>query len=198
MKESIARQIQESIEAKKRLLENDLDNIEKAGRKMAQCLQKGKKVLFFGNGGSASDSQHLAAELVGRFDRERPSLKGIALNANNSTLTAIANDYDYESVFSRQIEGLGDPGDVAVGLSTSGKSPNVIQAVKTAKKKGIFTIALIGKDGGLLKKEADLSIVIQSSSTARIQESHILIGHILCDIIDELLFHSRNTSKANP
>ena len=190
MKELIARHIRESIEAKTKLLENDIDKIEKAGRKMAECLRKGKKVLFFGNGGSASDSQHLAAELVGRFDKERPSLKGIALNTNNSTLTAIANDYGYESVFSRQMEGLGDPGDVAVGLSTSGKSPNVIQAVKTAKKKGIFTIALIGKEGGLLKKEADLSIIIQSSSTARIQESHILIIHCWCKIIDSIFSSS--------
>lgn len=159
--------------------------IEEFSNKTIDVLTNNKKVIFAGNGGSAADSQHLAAEFTGRFLRERKSLNAVALTVDTSALTAIGNDYSFDRVFSRQLEGIGQEGDLFVGISTSGNSKNIIECVKIAKEKGIFTVALLGNSGGKLKDLADLSIVVPSTTTARIQEMHILIGHLLCEAVDE-------------
>jgi len=152
---------------------------------MIESIKKGGKVILFGNGGSASDSQHIAAELVGRFRKERSALAAIALTTNTSILTSLANDYSYEIVFSRQIEALGQKNDIAIGISTSGKAKNVAAGIKQAKKMGIKTIALTGGDGGELAKLADISLIVPSLVTARIQEAHITLGHIICELVEQ-------------
>ena len=188
MKKDIELFIKNSIAIKEILLKYQVENIEKAARAIIESLKGGKKLLVFGNGGSASDSQHIAAELVGRFKMERKALPAIALTANTSILTAIANDYGYDVVFSRQIEALGVRGDVALGLSTSGNSKNVIEALRCARSIGMKTIALLGGDGGNMKKEADISIVVATKDTPRVQESHILIAHIICALVEDGMF----------
>jgi D-sedoheptulose 7-phosphate isomerase len=155
---------------------------------MTKCLRSGNKVLFFGNGGSAADAQHLAAELSGRFLRERPSLSGWALTTNSSAMTAIGNDYSFDEVFTRQIQGIGSPGDIAFAISTSGNSPNVLKAVALAREKKLVAIGLTGVSGGKLRGLVDHCICVPSDQTPRIQEVHILTGHILCELIDEDLF----------
>ena len=162
-----------------------IETIGTVAGEMISALTSGHKIFFFGNGGSAADAQHLAAELVCRFERERRALPAIALTVDTSALTAIGNDYSFEKIFSRQIEAFGSPGDVAVGISTSGKSPNVIHAIRTAQKMGLRTVGLTGAGGGALAASADHCICIPSGQTARVQEAHILIGHILCELIDE-------------
>jgi len=149
------------------------------------CLRAGGKLLFFGNGGSAADAQHLAAEFVGRFVRERAALPAIALTTNSSILTAVGNDYGFDQIFARQVQALGHPGDVVIAISTSGNSPNIIEGVRAAKKGQLKTIGLGGKDGGLLAKETDLAITIASTNTARIQECHVAVGHLLCELTEE-------------
>ena len=164
----------------------DLDeSIEEAAKLLINCLKNSGTVFWCGNGGSASDSQHLAGELVGRFVGDRKPLKSIALTADSAVMTCIVNDYGYKHIFSRQIEALGVETDVLVGISTSGNSENVIQAFKIAKERGITTIGLLGKGGGEASALVNQSIIVPSKSTARIQEMHILIGHILCDLIEE-------------
>ena len=177
--------IKESAKAKESLISGVSDKIEVSAKAILASLKGGGKVLIFGNGGSAADSQHFAAELVGRFKKERAGLAAIALTVNTSTLTAIANDYGYDVVFARQVEALGVKGDIAVGLSTSGNSKNVIEAFRKARKLGMVTIGLVGRDGGKLKDECDIAIIVRSNDTPRIQEAHITIIHILCEIIDE-------------
>lgn len=161
---------------------------------MIRAIEGGKKVFFFGNGGSAADAQHLAAELVGRFDRERRALPAIALTTDTSALTAISNDYSYEVVFARQLEGLGSSGDIAVGISTSGRSASVLRGIGAAKKVGAITVGMTGLPGTELSALADYCICVPSDRTARIQEAHILIGHILCKIIDEGLARQTESS----
>ncbi len=146
------------------------------------------KTILAGNGGSAADAQHIAAELVGRYGFDRPSIPSLALTTDTSCLTAIGNDYGYDKVFSRQLEGMGQEGDLFIGISTSGNSKNIINAFVSAKEKGITTVALVGRDGGEMAKMADIALVVPSDSTPRIQESHILIGHIICDIIEKEIF----------
>jgi len=175
----------ESIRTKERVRAHLIPVMEQATRLMIEGLEAGNKIFFFGNGGSAADSQHLAAELVGKmFIEGRRALPAIALTTDSSNLTALGNDFGFETVFSRQIEALGKPGDVAVGITTSGQSPNVLTAVKTARKMGLKTIGFIGKDGGKLKELVDIAIVVPSDSTQRIQESHITIGQIICELIE--------------
>jgi D-sedoheptulose 7-phosphate isomerase len=188
VKKKIENLIKDSIAVKEAVIRQELENIEKAARSIIECLKNGNKLLVFGNGGSASDSQHMAAELVGRFKMERKALPAIALTTNTSTLTAIANDYGYDVVFSRQIEALGVKGDVALGISTSGNSKNVIDALNTARSLGLRTIALSGGDGGNMKKEADICIVVESIDTPRVQESHIMIVHIICALVEDSIF----------
>jgi D-sedoheptulose 7-phosphate isomerase len=167
------------------VVKGDLSNeIEKIGLMLAKTLHSGRTIFWCGNGGSAADSQHLAAELVGRFKNDRQPLSSLALTTDTSVLTCISNDYSYESIFSRQVEALARPGDVLIGISTSGNSENIKQAFKSAKKNEVKTVSLLGKDGGDCKSLADYSLLIPSNDTARIQEIHILIGHIFCEIIE--------------
>jgi D-sedoheptulose 7-phosphate isomerase len=188
MKKNIESCIKEGIRALEGVLEDQVGNIENAATAIIESLKAGKKLLVFGNGGSASDSQHMAAELVGRFKMERKALPAIALTANTSILTAIANDYGYDAVFSRQVEALGAQGDVALGISTSGNSKNVIEALKRARSIGMKTIALSGGDGGSMKSQADISILVAAKDTPRVQESHILIVHIICALVEDRMF----------
>ena len=186
----VARSLQDSIALKQQLLSDERyqTQVLSLGIAMAEALASGHKAIFFGNGGSAADAQHLAAELTGRYLIERPSLAALTLTANTSALTAIGNDYSYDMVFARQLEGLGSSGDVAIGISTSGTSINVVRAMKVARSKGIVTAALTGKTGGALLSLVDHCIRIPSECTPRIQEAHILTGHILCEIIEHELF----------
>ena len=184
--QAIQERLTESIRVKERVRETLVPRMEQAALLMIEALEKGNTIFFFGNGGSAADSQHLAAELVGKmFIEGRRALPAIALTTDTSALTALGNDFGFETVFSRQIEALGRPGDVAVGITTSGQSPNVLAAVKTAKAKGLKSIGFIGKGGGKLKDLADISIIVPSDSTQRIQESHITIGQILCELVEQ-------------
>jgi D-sedoheptulose 7-phosphate isomerase len=169
--------------------------LEAIGRAMVASLRAGGKILWCGNGGSAGDSQHLAAEIVGRFRRERRGLPSIALTTDSSILTAVANDYGYESAFSRQVEALGAPGDVLVGISTSGNSPSVVAAVEVARSLGLETVALTGAGGGKFANVADILLAVSSKDTARTQEAHILAGHMLCDWI-ELAWLDSGSSNA--
>lgn len=185
----IAKGIQDSLEVKSALL-RDKDFISllmTVGRHMAEALLKSNKIIYFGNGGSAADAQHLAAELTGRYRHDRQGLQGLALTVNASSITAIANDYSYEMVFARQLEALSNPGDVAVGISTSGNSANVLKAIEVGRERGLLTIGMTGRGGGKLRAAVDCCICIPSEDTPRIQESHILIGHILCEVIEEVL-----------
>jgi D-sedoheptulose 7-phosphate isomerase len=190
MKNYIKDQIKKSFETKQAIYQNEelLNKIVEVC-KLCVELYKGKnKTILAGNGGSAADAQHIAAELVGRYGFDRPSIPSLALTTDTSCLTAIGNDYGYDKVFSRQLEGMGQSGDIFIGISTSGNSKNIINAFEVAKEKGIKTIALVGRDGGEMAKIADIALVIPSDSTPRIQESHILIGHIICDIIEKETF----------
>lgn len=179
--------IEENIELKNSLLKDKviLENVQQICESIIEVYKNGGKVLLFGNGGSASDALHLAGELLGRFKLERKSLAAIALNADVATMTAVANDYGYEFVYSRQVEGLMTKIDIAIGFSTSGNSENVYNALKLAKEIGGKTVAFLGNDGGKIKDIVDIPLVIPSENTARIQECHILIGHIMCEIVEE-------------
>ncbi len=188
MRDRIKDIILESISVKEELLRSCLTEIVEITQLAIDCLKKGGKVILFGNGGSASDSQHIAAELVGRFKRDRAGLPAIALTVNTSILTAVANDYGFDVVFAKQIEALAQKNDLAIGISTSGKAKNVACAIKQAKKMGVKTVALSGGDGGELAKLADLALLVPSTVTARIQEAHITIGHAICDIVEQTLF----------
>lgn len=162
--------------------------IVRAAAAITNCLRSGGKLLFFGNGGSAADAQHLAAEFVGRFVLERQGLPAIALTTDSSILTAVGNDYGFDRIFSRQVEALGRPGDIAVGISTSGNSPNVLAAVRQAASQQMKTIGLAGKDGGALANSVDFALTVPSSITARVQECHIAIGHLLCELMEAEMF----------
>lgn len=190
MKSYIKDQIAASIETKQKLLADDelLALIETVARACVEVYRNGAKTMLAGNGGSAADAQHIAAELVGRYGFDRPSISSIALTTDSSNLTAIGNDYGYDHVFSRQLEGIGSKGDLFIGISTSGNSKNIVNAVNAAKEKGIITVGMTGEKGGAMAKLCDYCIKVPSSQTPRIQESHILIGHMLCDIIEKELF----------
>ncbi|MBI5184175.1 MAG: D-sedoheptulose 7-phosphate isomerase [Nitrospinae bacterium] len=181
MKNSIKKTFERSIAVKQMALETLVDPIAEAATAMASCLREGKKIVLMGNGGSAADAQHIAAEFVGRFLKERRPLPAIALTTDASILTAIGNDYGFEKVFERQVEALVREGDVVIGISTSGNSENVLAALKKSRELGARTIALLGCGGGKIALEADIPITVPSSETPRIQETHITIGHILCE-----------------
>jgi D-sedoheptulose 7-phosphate isomerase len=183
----IAQRIQTHIEIAQRLLEQTTLCAEVATT-IVEAFAAGSKILICGNGGSAADAQHIAAEFVGKFYLDRPALPAEALTVNTSSLTAIGNDYAFDQVFSRQVEAFGTAGDVCIGISTSGNSRNVIEAFRIARRKGLVTVALTGASGGLMAAEADYCIRVASSDTPRIQEHHILIGHILCEIVEQALF----------
>lgn len=184
MKKIINKSIVEHQKLINEISKKIINDIEIASKNILKTLKNNKTIFFVGNGGSAADSQHIAAELVGRFKKNRKPLKAIALTTDTSILTAIGNDFGYEKVFSRQLEALGTSGDLLICSSTSGNSQNILQAMAVAKKKRIKVIALLGNNGGKCKKLSDIPIIVKSKNTARIQEVHILIGHIICEIID--------------
>jgi D-sedoheptulose 7-phosphate isomerase len=176
---------EESIRVKRETRPPNTSRIRDAVELIADSLKKNGKILFFGNGGSAADSQHIAAEFIGRFQKERRALAALALTTDTSILTALSNDYSFDVVFARQIEGLGQKNDVAFGISTSGNSSNVIEGIKAAKKMGMKTISLTGRDGGKLAKLTDISLIVPSDNTARVQESHLCIAHAICELVEE-------------
>lgn len=190
----VIQSIQESISAKERLLGNaeTVAAIARASEMLIESFRAGHKALLFGNGGSAADAQHIAAEFVGRFAFDRPALPALALSVNTSCVTAIGNDYGFDRVFSRQIEAMGHCGDVAIGISTSGNSPNVLEALSVGKKRGLYTVAFTGASGGKLKEVVDLCICAPSNETPRIQECHILIGHVISQLVEHTIFHERS------
>jgi D-sedoheptulose 7-phosphate isomerase len=188
MENTILKRFKESNEVKTRFLKESISQLLDAIKLIAHAFEAGNKLFFFGNGGSASDAQHLAAEFVNRYVMDRPPLPAIALTTDTSVLTSISNDYSFDEIFAKQLRALGKEGDVAIAISTSGKSSNVIKAIEVAKEIGMKTVALTGNDGGLLAKKADISLMVPSTSTPRIQEAHILIGHILCEMVEHHLF----------
>jgi len=187
--------IQQSISAKQRLLDSaeTIAAIARVSEVLIESLRAGHKLLLFGNGGSAADAQHIAAEFVGRFAFDRPPLPALALSVNTSAVTAIGNDYGFDQVFSRQIEALGHRGDVAIGISTSGNSPNVLQGLIAARKMGLHTVAFSGGNGGKLMSAADHCLCAPSKETPRIQECHILIGHVISQLVEQAIFHEQSS-----
>lgn len=189
MKEAITRAFDESIRAKQAFLRDGMEVLVGAVDAIVTAFGNGNKLLIFGNGGSAADAQHIAAEFVNRFRIERPPLPALALTTDSSALTSIANDYAYADIFAKQVRALGKPGDVALAISTSGNAANVLNAVQVCRELKIITIGLTGGQGGKLMGEADLLLcVAETTSTARIQETHILIGHVICELVDAQLF----------
>ena len=186
----IEKQVRDSINVKKSILGNNeiLKLVSKISLEIVKAYKNGHKVLIAGNGGSAADAQHMAGELVSRFYFDRPGLPAIALTTDSSIITAIGNDYSYNRIFSRQIESNGQNGDIFIGISTSGNSKNIIEALIQSKKQGIINIGLTGKDGGTMKHQCDYCVCVPSEETPRIQESHLLIEHIICSIVEEELF----------
>jgi D-sedoheptulose 7-phosphate isomerase len=182
--ELVRRRIQASVRVKQRFSQKLIRNVALAAEKIGECHRGGGKLILLGNGGSAADAQHIACELVGRFLLERRALEAVALSTDTSILTCLGNDYGYDRIFERQIEACAKPGDVVVGISTSGNSPNVIRAVKRAKKAGCTTIGMTGRGGGKLKGMVDVLLNVPSEETPRIQESHILMGHIICELVE--------------
>jgi D-sedoheptulose 7-phosphate isomerase len=188
MEEVIEKRFEETEKLRKQFLQENLPRLIAIIKLIADALENGNKLLLFGNGGSAAEAQHLAAEFVNRFTMDRPPLPAIALSTDSSILTSIGNDYSFSEVFSKQIVALGKEGDVAIGISTSGHSANVIRAIDVANQMGIETVALTGNDGGDLAKVANHSLIVPSSSTPRIQEVHMAVGHILCEMVEAQVF----------
>ena len=197
MKEIIKQRINDSIEVKKGLLENEslLENLECLTHEIKKAIRKGHKLVLCGNGGSASDALHFAGEIVGRFIRERDAWPAVVLNADVATMTAIGNDYGYDDVFSRQAQAHCQEEDVFIGISTSGNSENVRRALEMAKSKGCKTAALLGQDGGIIGKIADIPLIVPCNTTARVQESHILLIHIMCELVERDLEVDREIGK---
>jgi D-sedoheptulose 7-phosphate isomerase len=185
--EEIIARIRESLRVKT-AMESQADLLRRMAEQWIECLTAEGKILFFGNGGSAADAQHLACELAGRFYKNRPGLAALSLTVNTSTLTAVGNDFGYEQVFARQLEGLARPGDVAVGISTSGKSESVLAALRAARSMGLKTNGMTGRSGGPLPALVDLCLRVDSEETPRIQEGHILAGHIICEMVEKEIY----------
>ena len=195
MKERIVRIFDEHARLQREFLKHNTEMLARVAEVLIQAFRKGRTAYFFGNGGSAADAQHLAAEFVNRFRLDRRALPALALNVDTSVLTSIANDFGYDRVFARQIEAFGRADDVAVGLSTSGASPNVIAGIRLARQQGLVTIGFSGGDGGALLRETDHCIVVPSKTTARVQEMHILAGHAICDIVEQDLVHPTHETR---
>jgi D-sedoheptulose 7-phosphate isomerase len=197
VRRDIARLFAASIAAKRAFLRHGAQPLAEAVTLVASALRGGHKLLLFGNGGSAADAQHIAAEFVNRFKIERPPLAAIALTTDTSALTSIANDYSYAEVFAKQVQALGQPGDVALAISTSGNARSVLRGVAACRARGVRTIALTGGSGGKLAPRADLVLCVASTTeTARIQETHILIGHVICELVDQILYGARTARKS--
>jgi len=190
MRQKILKIFEESIGVKEKFAKENADAIAEVSRLIADAFSEGRKLLLFGNGGSASDASHIAAEFVNRFKRDRPALPAIALGADAAVITAIANDYDYTEVFAKQIKALGEEGDIAVAISTSGASPNILRGVDAAKRKKLKTIAFTGSKGGKLAGKVGYAFVVPSDNTPRIQETYMTLGHVICQMVEELLFEA--------
>jgi len=190
MKDKILKAFEESISVKDRFVKENVDTIVGASKLIADAFNDGKKLLLFGNGGSATDASHIAAEFVNRFKRERPGLPAIALNTDVAVLTSIANDYDFSEIFARQLKSLSEEGDVVLAISTSGNSGNVLKGMDAAKRKKLRTIVFTGAKGEKLASRADFGFVVPSENTPRIQETHITLGHVLCQMVEEILFET--------
>jgi len=188
MKEKILKEFKESISVKEKFIQSHLDAVIEVSRAIAAAFNEGNKLILFGNGGSSTDASHIAAEFVNRFKRERPGLPAIALNTDMAVITSIANDYDYSEVFSRQLKSLASEGDVVIAITTSGHSSNVIKALDAAKKKKLKSIVFTGSKGEKLASKASYSFIVPSESTPRIQETHITLGHVICLMVEEILF----------
>ena len=186
----VVRTLEAAIDTHRRVREQDLTQMMRAASSIVEALEAGGKVLAFGNGGSAGDAQHLVAELVGRFQKERAGFAAVALTADTSLLTSVANDYGFERVFGRQVEAFGRPGDVAVGISTSGRSPNIVDGLRTARARGLTTIAVAGASAAEMAPHADLVLAVAGPSTARIQEGHLTVLHVICDLVESALVAS--------
>jgi D-sedoheptulose 7-phosphate isomerase len=195
MKERIVRIFDEHARLQKEFLKHNIEALAKVTEVLLEGFRKGRTVFFFGNGGSAADAQHLAAEYVNRFRINRHALPAIALTVDTSVITSIANDFGYERIFSRQIEALGRPDDVAVGLSTSGASPNVLAGIRQARQQGLVTVGFSGGEGGALVRECDHCVVVPATGTARIQEMHLICGHVICDIVEQELAHPNRETR---
>ena len=190
MEDKILKAFEESIAVKEKFVKENLQTMAEASKLIAAAFHDGKKLLLFGNGGSASDASHIAAEFINRFKRDRPGLPALALNTDAAVMTSIANDYDFSEIFSRQLKSLSDEGDVVIAISTSGNSPNVLKAIDAAKRRKLKTIAFTGSKGEKFASKADLSFVVPSDNTARVQETHITLGHVLCQMVEEILFET--------
>ena len=188
MKEIICGHLRQHIEVFEQIVLPLTPQVATVAEALCSALKQGRKILVMGNGGSAADAQHLAAELVGRFLKNRAALPAIALTTDTSILTAVANDFGYDTVFSRQVEALAHPGDVVIGISTSGNSPNVLEGLRVAAEQGCVTVALTGRDGGTMANVVDLPLTIGAQDTPRIQEAHLTLIHILCDLVERTLF----------
>jgi D-sedoheptulose 7-phosphate isomerase len=192
MENIILKRFKESSEVKTRFLKENLPNLLEVIKLVSRTFEGGNKLFFFGNGGSAADAQHMAAEFVNRFIMNRPPLPAIALTTDTSILTSVSNDFTFSEIFAKQLRALGKERDVAIGITTTGNSPNIIKAFEVAKEMGMRTVAFTGNDGGAVGKMADFPLVVPSTSTPRIQEAHILIGHILCEMVEHSLFFKVN------
>ncbi len=191
MEEQVQNALKESIRVKEDFVRESASIFVQVAGRIAEALTNDRKLLLCGNGGSAADAQHIAAEFVNRFVLERPPLPAVALTTDTSILTSIGNDYSFDEIFSKQVKAIGQEGDVLLGISTSGRSPNVVQAVRVGREQGMYTVALTGGDGGPLRDAADISLVVKSKSTARVQETHIFAGHMICQLVDEILFKAK-------
>ncbi len=188
MEKKILKAFEDSIRIKEKFVKENIPLIIEVSKLIADAFNEGKKLIIFGNGGSACDASHIVAEFVNRFKKDRPGLPAIALNTDTAVLTSIANDYDYSEIFARQVKTLADAGDVSIAISTSGNSKNILKAVDVAKKKGVKTIAFTGMKGEKFASKNDYAFVVPSDDTPRIQESHITLGHVLCQMVEEILF----------
>ena len=195
VKKIIQKALRESIRVKEQFIKENIDNLIFFAEKVAFALTSDRKLMLCGNGGSAADAQHIAAEFINRYELERPPLPAIALTTDTSIITSIGNDYSVDEIFSKQVKALGVEGDILLALSTSGDSANVIEAVRAAKSQGIFTVALTGRDGGQVADMVDMALVVKSEVTGRIQETHILVGHIICQLVDYILFQQGITDE---
>ena len=197
MKDKILKAFEESINVQSKFIDaNNADKIFEIAKIIAHAFNDGKKLILFGNGGSSTDASHIASEFVNRFKIERPGLPAIALNTDMAVITSIANDYDFSEVFSKQLKSLADEGDIVIAISTSGNSPNILKAMDVAKRKKLTTIALTGAKGDKLTAKATYAFIVPSDNTPRIQETHITLGHVLCQIVEEILFEAPRKKKS--
>ncbi len=188
MKNAILKSVKESVAVKEAFFKSNVEKVVEAANAIADSFNNGKKLLLFGNGGSSTDASHIAAEFMNRFKRERPGLPAIALNTDMATITAISNDYRFSDIFARQLKSLSEPGDVVIAISTSGKSKNVLKAMDVSKKKKLISIAFTGEKGVEFAEKATYGFIVPSADTPRIQETHITLGHIICELVEEILF----------